>query len=77
MTSPLTPPLAIGMTVRLMASLPYVKTAESKPMLRPGTLVAIGETGTIVSCHPGRSWGVRFDGGTFLIDAVHLEAVEG
>ena len=71
-----TPPLTVGATVRLMTSLPYVKTAESKPMLRPGTLVSIGETGTIVSCHPGRSWGVRFNNGTFLIDSVNLEAIE-
>ncbi len=71
-----TPPLTIGATVRLMTSLPYVKTAESKPMLRPGNLVAIGETGTIMSCHPGGSWGVKFGNGTFLIDAVNLEAIE-
>lgn len=71
-----TSPLTIGTTVRLITSLPYVKTAESKPMLRTGTLVSIGETGTIVSCHPGRSWGVRFDNGTFLMDAVNLEAIE-
>ena len=72
----MTTPLTIGTTVRLMKSLAYVKTAESKPMLRPGTLVAIGEKGTIVSCHPGRSWGVRFNGGTFLMDAVNLETIE-
>ena len=72
----MTLPLTIGATVRLMTSLPYVKTAESKPMLRPGTLVAIGETGTVVSCHPGGSWGVKFSNGTFLMDSVNLEAIE-
>ena len=71
-----TPPLTIGATVRLMTSLPYVKTAESKPMLRPGTLVEIGETGTLMSFHPGGSWGVKFSNGTFLIDAINLEAIE-
>lgn len=72
----MTPSLTIGATVRLMTSLPYVKTAESKPMLRPGTLVTIGETGTVVSCHPGGSWGVKFGGGTFLMDSINLEPIE-
>ena len=72
----MTPSLTIGATVRLMTSLPYVKTAESKPMLRPGTLVTIGETGTVVSCHPGGSWGVKFGSGTFLMYSVNLEPIE-
>ena len=67
--------LSIGTTVRLIKDLPYVKTAESKPMLRVGTIVAIGEEGTVMSCHPGNAWGVKFNSGIFLMDAENLEVV--
>ncbi len=71
----MTQTFAIGNTVRLTKALPYVKTAEAKPMLRPGNLVAVTEEGTIMSCHPANVWGVKFSSGTFLMDAENLEIV--
>lgn len=67
--------IAIGSTVKLNKALPYVKTAESKPMLRPGTVISIGEEGTVISRHPADTWGVRFIRGSFLINNDDLEAI--
>lgn len=66
---------AIGAIVRLTKELPYVKTAEPKPMLRPGAIVEVGEEGTVVGCYPGGFWGVKFERGVFLMDAENLEEV--
>lgn len=68
--------IAIGSTVKLNKILPYVKTAESKPMLRPGTVISIDEEGTVVSRHPADTWGVQFIRGSFLINNDDLEAIE-
>jgi hypothetical protein len=67
--------IAIGSTVKLNKVLTYVKTAESKPMLRPGTVISIGEEGTVISRHPADTWGVRFVRGSFLINHDDLEAI--
>ena len=67
--------IAIGSTVKLNKALPYVKTAESKPMLRPGTVISIDEEGTVISRHPADTWGVRFVRGSFLINKDDLEAI--
>lgn len=69
--------IAIGATVKLNKVLPYVKTAESKPMLRPGSVVSLEEVGTVISRHPAETWGVRFSRGLFLINHDDLESVEG
>ena len=68
--------VAIGSTVKLNKALPYVKTAESKPMLRPGTVISIDEEGTVISRHPADTWGVRFGRGSFLINNDDLEIIE-
>jgi hypothetical protein len=68
--------IAIGSTVKLNKVLPYVKTAESKPMLRPGSVISPDEIGTVISCHPADNWGVRFARGSFLIDQGDLEPIE-
>ena len=67
--------ITIGSTVKLNKALPYVKTAESKPMLRPGTVISIDEEGTVISRHPADTWGVRFVRGSFLINKDDLEAI--
>jgi ribosomal protein L21E len=64
----------VGETVRLVAQPAYLKTAESRPMLRPPHLVRVGETGTIVDRRPG-GWSVRFEKGDFLLDDGYLESV--
>ena len=69
-------PLTIGSKVRLAARPPYLKTADPMPMLRPPDLVAIAEEGQIVDRRPAGYWGVKFQRGTFLIEAQYLETVE-
>lgn len=65
----------VGEKVRLVILPPYVKTAETKPMLRPPNVVSLGEEGVVVDRRPGGYWGVRFAGGTFLIDSQYIEAI--
>jgi hypothetical protein len=67
--------ISIGSTVKLNKPLPYVKTAESKPMLRPGTVISLEEEGTVISRHPVDTWGVRFVRGSFLINNDDLELI--
>ncbi|MBO9998693.1 MAG: DUF3148 domain-containing protein [Cyanobacteria bacterium SID2] len=63
----------IGQKVRLTTRPPYLKTADSMPMLRPPTLVSVGEEGTIVGRNPGGTWSVRFKNGAYLLDAQYLD----
>lgn len=67
--------LTIGSKVRLTARPPYLKTADPMPMLRPPDLVAIAEVGQVVDCRPAGYWGVKFQRGTFLLDAQYLEPI--
>ncbi|MGD1862397.1 MAG: DUF3148 domain-containing protein [Leptolyngbyaceae cyanobacterium] len=66
---------AIGDRVRLTTTLPYVKTADTMPMLRPGDLLPINSVGIIREQKPGNTWTVKFDQGSFLIDSAHLAKV--
>lgn len=66
---------SIGQQVRLVVQPPYIKTAESMPILRPPNVVRLGEVGTILSCKAGNYWAVRFEKGAFLIDSQYIEAV--
>jgi hypothetical protein len=59
--------------VRVIALPPYLKTAESMPMLRPAEVIRIGEEGMVVGRHPGGYWSVRFAKGVFLIDSQYIE----
>ncbi|MGB3291902.1 MAG: DUF3148 domain-containing protein [Phormidesmis sp.] len=68
-------PFQVGDRVRITTLPPYLKSAETMPMLRPPDLVEIGEEGTVRSRKPGGYLGVRFTRGTFLIDAQYIEAV--
>ena len=67
---------SIGDKVQLATPLPYCKTADPMPMLRPPHLVKIGEEGTVMAHNPGGSWSIRFANGTFLIDSQYIEPVE-
>jgi len=64
---------SVGDRVRISILPPYVKTAETMPMLRPSHVVQLGEEGTVIDYRPGNHWSVRFAGGTFLIDSQYLE----
>lgn len=59
----------LGMAVRLAQRLPYLKTAEPMPMLRPPDLVSMDEQGQVVALRAQGLLAVRFRRGTFLIPA--------
>lgn len=66
----------VGAKVRLISLPPYLKTADSMPMLRPADILQVGEEGMVLDRRPGGYWGVRFEKGAFLMDSQYLEAVE-
>lgn len=66
----------IGEKVRIVARPPYLKTADTMPMLRPPDLISLGEEGVVVARRPGGYWVVRFSRGTFLIDSQYIENAE-
>ena len=68
--------LKINQKVKLIAPLPYLKTSENMPMLRPPDLVAIDEIGEVLSLKSPETVEVKFRRGKFLIDVDKLEKVE-
>jgi hypothetical protein len=71
----MTQEFAVGDTVRVIAMPPYVKTADPMPMLRPPSVIQLGEEGVILDRRPGGYWGVRFSKGAFLMDSQYIERV--
>ena len=65
----------INQKVKLIAPLPYLKTSENMPMLRPPDLVAIDEIGQILSIKSPKTVEVKFRRGSFLIDVDKLDLV--
>ena len=65
---------SIGDRLRLKQQLPYLKTADPMPMLRPSDLVSLDEVGEVVAVHPLDTVAVRFRRGTYLISLDQLEA---
>ena len=63
---------SIGDKVFLIVPLPYLKTADPMPMLRPPELVSSEEMGEIVGLIGAETVKVRFRRGTFLIPNSHL-----
>ena len=59
--------------VKLKMPLPYLKTSENMPMLRPPDLVAIDEIGEITSIKSPDTVEIKFRRGSFLIDIDKLE----
>ena len=66
----------INQKVKLKAPLPYLKTSENMPMLRPPDLVAIDEVGEVLSLKSPETVEVKFRRGKFLIDIDKLEGVD-
>ena len=66
----------INQKVKLKAPLPYLKTSENMPMLRPPDLVAIDEVGEVLSLKSPETVEVKFRRGKFLIDIDKLEKVD-
>ena len=58
---------SIGDLVSLQSKLPYLKTVDTMPMLRPADLVSIGEVGEIVGIRAMNIAEVKFRRGRFLI----------
>ena len=68
------PPFAVGERVHLGGALPYLKTADPMPMLRPPDLVASDEVGRVVEIRPRGWFAVAFRRGTFLISGENLRS---
>jgi hypothetical protein len=62
----------IGSKVRLASQPPYFKTAEPMPMLRPPDLIPVGSEGVVMDRRPAGYWGIKFERGTFLLEAQYL-----
>lgn len=67
---------SIGAAVTLRHPLSYLKTAESRPMLRPPDLVDPGEIGQVVAHQALGQCAVRFRRGSFLIEARDLRPIQ-
>ena len=61
--------------VKLISPLPYLKTSDNMPMLRPPELVAIDEVGEISSIVSPDTVEVKFRRGSFLIDIDKLSKI--
>ena len=61
--------------VKLIVPLPYLKTADNMPMLRPPELVAIDEIGEILAINSPETVVIKFRRGSFLIDNDKLEKI--
>ena len=61
--------------VKLIIPLPYLKTADSMPMLRPPELVGIDEVGEILGVNSPETVVVKFRRGSFLIDTDKIEKI--
>lgn len=70
----MTSEFSVGDRVRVIALPAYVKTAEPMPMLRPPSVIRLGEEGTVLARQPG-SWSVRLETGAYLLDGQFLELV--
>lgn len=67
--------IAVGDKVKVTDLPAYIKTAEPMPMLRPPSVIEVGEEGTVIDRRPGGYWGVRFTNGAFLLESKYLEVV--
>lgn len=67
----------VGDRVCLLQSVPYLKTADPMPMLRPPDLVATGEVGAVSEIRPRDQLAVRFRRGTFLLAVRDLRLAIG
>jgi len=64
---------SVGEKVSLQVPLPYLKTADSIPMLRPPDLVSFDEVGMIIGIRPNELLEVKFRRGNFLIPSERLK----
>jgi hypothetical protein len=69
------PALQLGQAVRLRHGVPYLRSAEPMPMLRPPDLVDREEVGQVQELRGLGRVAVRFRRGCFLLDAADLVAI--
>lgn len=65
----------VGDRVRLIFLPTYVKTADPMPMLRPPTVLQLGEEGVVIGQRSGNYWSIRFQRGAFLLEGRYLERI--
>ena len=65
----------LNQKVKLIAPLPYLKTSDNMPMLRPPDLVGIDEIGEVISIKSPQTVEVKFRRGSFLIDIDKLSEI--
>jgi hypothetical protein len=63
----------ISSTVKIVMLPAYLKTADPMPMLRPSSILEVGEIGLITDRQPGNYWVVKFARGSFLLEEKYLE----
>ena len=67
---------SIGEKVSFQVPMPYLKTVDSVPMIRPPDLVSLDEVGVITGIRPRDLLEVKFRRGNFLIPAERLKFIE-
>jgi ribosomal protein L21E len=67
---------AVGDRVTIISLPSYVKTADPMPMLRPPSVLSLGETGVVMDRRPGGYWGVKFSRGVFLMESQYLDVAK-
>ena len=64
---------SIGEKVSLQVPMPYLKTVDTLPMLRPPDLVSLDEVGVIIGIRPKNLLEVKFRRGNFLVPVERLK----
>ena len=64
---------SIGEKVSLQVPMPYLKTVDTLPMLRPPDLVSLDEVGVIIGIRPKNLLEVKFRRGNFLVPEERLK----
>lgn len=62
-----------GDRVKVVELPPYVKTADPMPMLRPSSVISLGENGIVLNPRPGGYWAIRFTQGCFLLESKYFQ----
>ena len=66
---------SIGEKVSLQVPMPYLKTVDTVPMLRPPDLVSLDEVGVIIGIRPKNLLEVKFRRGNFLVPEERLKLI--
>ena len=67
---------SIGDMVSLQVPMPYLKTVDTHPMLRPPDLVSLDEVGEVMGIRPKNLLEVKFRRGNFLIPSERLRVLK-